>query len=161
MARNHERELVEYGKAAKGCSTILPATSKIILAGTTYLPSQLGQIFLDAVAGIEAIIQDAAKLKADQAAEKVAAAAAHKLFLQLQTHLVSEWGDGNPQLAQFGMKGRKAAVTTVAKKAAGAKQSLETRKALGTMGSKQRQLAKAKAKAGKSPGGGTTGSSGA
>ena len=140
-ASNETSTKQEFQEAAHGCSTILPAKSQVPIAGTPMLPAAMASVFTQAVASMNKVAAGRAALKADVAAEKVAMAAAHLLFNRLQNYLRSAWGEGNPQLAQFGMKGRKQSSSTATSRAAGAKQAAATRKALGPIGKQQRKAA--------------------
>ena len=137
-----------FSKAASGCTTVFPPKTAVPLAGTQMTGQQMAQVFMGANTAMDVCDADVAKVKADRIDKTAKIKAADTLLKQLADYLRATLGDGNPQLAKFGIKGRKKPVSTATTRAAGANKAADTRKGLGPTGKKQRKAAAKALKAG-------------
>jgi hypothetical protein len=125
-----------------GITKRLSNVQSLAIAGTTYTPAQLTQLFqsqidnADAVAQAKAKYQDALKAYRDQAKQLVSVVSGFRGQIR------NIFGDASEPLADFGMNPRKVTKPNLDTKTAAVVKNKATRKARGTMGSKKRRSIK-------------------
>jgi hypothetical protein len=125
-----------------GINKRLTTVQSLAIAGTTYTPAQLIQLFqsqidsADAVAIAKAKYQDAVKAYRDQAKQLVSVTSG------FQSQIRNLYGNASEPLSDFGMSPRKVAKPKLATKVVAVDKAKATRKARGTLGPKKRKSIK-------------------
>jgi hypothetical protein len=125
-------------KLVAGLGSLLPATTKLSLNNVAYTGASLVAAFTNYLALYDAAASSKNQYQVAVKQLEAATPGARSLFTALSSYLRGQFGTGNPELAQIGIKtgARKPASTTV--KVAALAQGLATKKARGIIGKKQR-----------------------
>lgn len=135
-----KNQLVEAIAAAKA----LPAGMTLVWAGAPMTGPQLVALLESYQAPILAVELLRAQLAQQEKVRNASLASLRTDLATLKTAVSSQFGNGSPQVAQFGFKPPKARTPlTPAQKVARAAKANATRALRGTMGSRQRQAIKA------------------
>jgi hypothetical protein len=125
-------------KLVAGLGSLIPAATKLSLNNVAYTGASLVAAFTNYVTLYESVASSKNQYQVAVKQLQAATPGARSLFKALSSYLRGQFGTGNPQLAQLGIKtgARKPASPTV--KVAASTQGLATKKARGIIGKKQR-----------------------
>jgi hypothetical protein len=130
-------------KAIAGVTQVIPATSSLVLNGSSVTQKQL-LVQLQNIADEYQAVRDAksAYTTALQA-ERSSVTADKEYMLQFHAAIVAYFGRQSPQLAQFGFTPTKPVKVTGAESVSKAAKAAATRELRGTLGSREKQAVKA------------------
>jgi hypothetical protein len=128
----------------QGWQSVIPAGSSLPQVGGALAQATVVSELQTYLGAYNALDASELAAKGTRAAVVQQTPGARALYTQLKEALVGFYGSGSPALAQFGLKPRsKAKPLTAAQKAAMVGQMLQTRKARGIIGKRQRAAVKA------------------
>ena len=128
----------KLAQIAAALGKYLPATSKIVLAGTTYTGAQLVQLFQSALTALQAVAAAESSLAQARKSAQAQEADAHVVYVQLGEALRAQFGKGSPLLTELGFSTGARSKPSPEKLVASRKQAKATREARHTLGKKQK-----------------------